>query len=318
MRKILLTTTALVALGGVSAASADISISGSASYNYTTGTGGSFTTDDSGMHTQVDFGIAAATTFDNGLTATAGVDFDESSTQGNSVDGDDAGWTLSGDWGKIAFGGYAEAAFGAMAIDVTADEGDGFTHVATNALDYGNIMPGDEHIDHADISLTLPTVNGVTVMLGAADANDASMAGVSYAMTAGDVGVTVAYAQSSSSAANSDDSQIAAKVSAGNATVTVISGASGLFNNSGVGATYAVSDALTIQAYSGTTDHDTDTDYEVKDTGIGLTYTVTPGMSISITTNDYSGKGGTDNGVATAAGAEVGGTRNNIALDVSF
>jgi len=31
MRKILLTTTALVALGGVSAASADISISGSAS-----------------------------------------------------------------------------------------------------------------------------------------------------------------------------------------------------------------------------------------------------------------------------------------------
>ena len=46
MRKILLTTTALVALGGVSAASADISISGAASYNYTTGTGGSFTADD--------------------------------------------------------------------------------------------------------------------------------------------------------------------------------------------------------------------------------------------------------------------------------
>lgn len=314
MRKILLTTTALVALGGVSAASADISISGSASYNYTTGTGGSFTADDSAMSTQVDFGIAAATTFDNGLTATAGIDLDE----GVGDQPDDSGFTLSGDWGKLAFGGYAEAAFGAMSIDVTADEGDGFTHVATNALDYGNIMPGDEQIDHADISLTLPTVNGVTVMLGAADANDASMAGISYAMSAGDVGVTVAYAQSSSSAANSDDSQIAAKVSAGNATVTVISGASGLFNNSGVGATYAVSDALTIQAYSGTTDHDTDTDYEVKDTGIGLTYTVTPGMSISITTNDYSGKGGTDNGVATAAGEEVSGTRNNIALDVSF
>ena len=314
MRKILLTTTALVALGGVSAASADISISGSASYNYTTGTGGSFTADDSAMSTQVDFGIAAATTFDNGMTATAGIDLDE----GAGDQPDDSGFTLSGDWGKLAFGGYAEAGFGAMSIDVTADEGDGFTHAAANALDYGNIMPGDEHIDHADISLTLPTVNGVTVMLGAADANDASMAGVSYAMSAGDVGVTVAYAQSSSSAANSDDSQLAAKVSAGNATVTVISGASGLFNNSGVGATYAVSDALTIQAYSGTTDHDTDTDYEVKDTGIGLTYTVTPGMSISITSNDYSGKGGTDNGVATAAGAEVSGTRNNIALDVSF
>jgi len=309
MRKILLTTTALVALGGVSAASADISISGSASYNYTTGTGGTFTADDSAMSTQVDFGISAATTFDNGMTATAGIDLDE----GAGDQPDDSGWTLSGDWGKLAFGGYAEAAFGAMAIDVTADEGHGF-QAGTAALDYNRILPGDEQIDHADISLTLPTVSGVTVMLGAADANDASMAGVSYAMNAGDVGVTVAYATSSSSAANSDDSQIAAKVSAGNATVTVISGASGLFNNSGVGATYAVSDSLTLQAYSGTTDHDTDTDYEVKDTGIGLTYTVTPGMKFSITSNDYSGKGGTDGGTA----GTVSGTRNNIALDVSF
>ena len=309
MRKILLTTTALVALGGVSAASADISISGSASYNYTTGTGGTFTADDSAMSTQVDFGIAAATTFDNGMTATAGIDFDE----GHEDQPDDSGWTLSGDWGKLAFGGYAEAAFGAMAIDVTADEGHGF-QAGTAALDYNRVLPGDEQIDHADISLTLPTVSGVTVMLGAADTNDASMAGVSYAMNAGDVGVTVAYATSSSSAANSDDSQIAAKVSAGNATVTVISGASGLFNNSGVGATYAVSDALTIQAYSGTVDHDTTAAFEMKDTGIGLTYTVTPGMSISLTSNDYSGKGGTNGGTSE----NVSGTRNNIALDVSF
>jgi len=311
MRKILLTTTALVALGGVSAASADISISGSASYNYTTGTGGTFTADDSAMSTQVDFGIAAATTFDNGMTATAGIDFDE----GHEDQPDDSGWTLGGDWGTLKFGGYAEAAFGAMAIDVTADEGNGYaTAVAANALDYGHVLPGDEYIDHADISLTLPTVSGVTVMLGAADLNDASMAGVSYAMNAGDVGVTVAYATSSSSAANSDDSQIAAKVSAGNATVTVISGASGLFNNSGVGATYAVSDALTIQAYSGTVDHDTTAAFEMKDTGIGLTYTVTPGMSISLTSNDYSGKGGTNGGTSE----NVSGTRNNIALDVSF
>ena len=308
MRKILLTTTALVALGGVSAASADISISGSASYNYTTGTGGTFTADDSAMSTQVDFGISAATTFDNGMTATAGIDLDE----GAGDQPDDSGWTLSGDWGKLAFGGYAEAAFGAMAIDVTADEGHGF-QAGTAALDYNRILPGDEQIDHADISLTLPTVSGVTVMLGA-DTDDASMAGVSYSMNAGDVGVTVAYATSSGATANSDDSQIAAKVSAGNATVTVISGASGLFNNSGVGATYAVSDSLSLQAYSGTTDHDTDTDYEVKDTGIGLTYTVTPGMKFSITSNDYSGKGGTDGGTA----ATVSGTRNNIALDVSF
>ena len=309
MRKILLTTTALVALGGVSAASADIAISGSASYNYTTGTGGSFATDDDTMSTQVDFGISAATTFDNGMTATAGIDLDE----GTGDQPDDSGWTLSGDFGTLKFGGYAEDDFGAMAVDVTADEGTGFTSVATNALDYGNVMPADEHIDAAGISLTLPTVNGVSVMLGAA-ANDSSMAGVSYAATAGDIGVTVAYSQSSGTAVNTDDTQVSAKVSAGGATVMAISGETGLFNHSAVGATYAVSDAVTLQVYSGTTDHDTDTDYEVEDTGIGLTYTVTPGMKISITSNDYSGKGGTNNGTAE----DVSGTRNNIALDVSF
>ena len=311
MRKILLTTTALVALGGVSAASADISISGSASYNYTTGTGGSFTADDSSMATTVDFGIAGSTVMDNGMTATAGLDLHEGGV-------DDSGWTLGGDWGTLKFGGYADDAFGAMAIDVTADEGNGFTGSGTASAaidgDYNFKLPGDNYIDASDISLHLPTVSGVSVVLGAADANDASMAGVSYAMDAGDIGVTVAYAQSSSSLANSDDSQIAAKITAGDATVTVISGASGLYNNSGVGATYALNDSLTLQAYTGTTDHDTDADFEVKDTGIGLTYTVTPGMSISLTSNDYSGKGGNNGGVA----GDVSGTRNNIALDVSF
>ena len=310
MRKILLTTTALVALGGVSAASADISISGSASYNYTTGTGGSFTADDSSMATTVDFGIAASTVMDNGMTATAGLDLHEAGV-------DDSGWTLGGDWGTLKFGGYAEAGFGAMAIDVTADEGNGFTRATTTGipdLEYGDVLPGDEQIAHADISLTLPSVSGVTVMVGATDANDGSQAGVSYTMDAGDIGVTVAYASSSDSRANSDASQIAAKITAGDATVTVISGSYGLYNNSGVGATYAISDSLTVQAYSGTTDHDTDSDYEVKDTGIGLTYTVTPGMSISLTSNDYSGKGGNNNGAA----ADVSGSRNNIALDVSF
>ena len=52
-----------------------------------------------------------------------------------------------------------------------------------------------------------------------------------------DVGVTVAYAQSSSSAANSDDSQVAAKITAGDATVTQV-GAAYNFGSIAVGAQY--------------------------------------------------------------------------------
>ena len=133
----------------------------------------------------------------------------------------------------------------------------------------------------------------------------------SYTADAGGMTVTVGYAQSSSGAANSDITNANVKLTAGDMTATVMSGSSGLLNNSGIGVTYAVSDTLTVQAYSGSTDHDTNSSFEVKDTGIGLTYTITPGMSVSVTNNDYSGKG--DSTLGTESGS-----RTAIALDVSF
>ena len=56
---------------------------------------------------QLWFGIAAATTFDNGMTATAGIDFDEvmKTSQMTWLD-------TGGDWGTLKFGGYAEAEAG--------------------------------------------------------------------------------------------------------------------------------------------------------------------------------------------------------------
>jgi len=119
MRKVLFATTALVALGGVSAASADISVGGSASHNFVSGsgTGGSpgYTSDSQSMSTTVDFGLSGSNTLDNGMTVAGGIDLDEGGY-------DDSGWTISGDFGTIAFGGYANDSFGAMAVDVTADE----------------------------------------------------------------------------------------------------------------------------------------------------------------------------------------------------
>ena len=196
-----------------------------------------------------------------------------------------------------------------MAIDVTADEGNALTST------YTALLPGDEAIDHADVSLKLPAIGGATIMVGmsdgATDAADGTMAGISYSMDAGGMGVTVGYAASSTGQASSDDSQVAVKVTSGGAAVTVISGSSGNYTNSGVGVTYALNDSLTVQAYSGSTELDTNSAYEVKDTGIGFTYTVTPGMSVSVTSNDWSGKNG------TAADAESG-TTTKLALDVTF
>jgi len=305
MRKVLFATTALVALGGVSAASADISVSGKASFTYTSGSGDGYATDSKSYGTTVDFGISGSSTLDNGMTVSGGLDLHETS----ATVIDDSGFAVAGDFGTLKFGGYAEDDFGSMAIDVTADEGNALT--AT----YNTVLPGDEHIAASDVSLALPSIGGATIMLGmsdgASDSADGTMAGVSYSMDAGGMAVTVGYGQSSTGENGSDASQVAAKVTSGSATVMVISGTKGDYSNSGVGATYALSDSLTVQAYTGTTELDTNTAYEVKDTGIGFTYTVTPGMSVSVTSNDWSGKNG------TAADAEAG-TTTKLALDVSF
>ena len=310
MRKVLLATTALVALGGVSAASADISVTASSSFNYVTTNGGADTAEDRDVNTQVDVGINASTVLDNGMTVTATLAFDEASA-GQSADGDDAGMTIGGDFGTLAFGGIASASLGAMATDVTADEG------MNLAADYTN--PTDEHVPNMDISYAMPSVSGVSIMLGMTDGDDdkgvapgtradGSGFGITYTM-AGSMPVTVNYTSYSTGAAASDVTSFGAKVSAGAATIVAAVNETGTFTGTSVGATYAVSDALTLQAFSGTGEKSDDTDFESELTGVGLTYTVTPGMKVSITQNDFTGKGGS---------AEQSGSRTAFAVDISF
>ena len=316
MRKVLLATTALVAMGGVSAASADISISGSASYNYITNSGsgshtvagaaaasgpGAAATEDRDMSTTVDANISMSSTLDNGMSLSGLVSLDEGGV-------DDSGWSISGDFGKVAFGGTANDGFGATNTGLTADEG------TTLSSDYWGVH--NDAIPHSNVSITLPSISGFTLGLGFADgattAADSSQWGVTYAMDAGSMGITVSYA-SASDGNNADQSSAGVTVTAGDAKVVVAtnkktSGANTHTANS-IGASYAVSDAMSVQAYTGTTDLNTNANYEVKDTGMGLTYTVTPGLSISVTNNDFSGKG---------LASDQDGTRTVVALDATF
>jgi len=308
MRKVLLATTALVALGGVSAASADIAVTASSSFNYVTTNGGADTAEDRDVNTQVDVAITGSAVLDNGMTVTGMLGFDEASA-GQSADGDDAGMTISGDFGTLAFGGIASATLGAMATDVTADEGSNL------AADYTD--PANEHVPNMDVSYALPAVSGVSIVLGMVDdagdvsggnADDGSGFGITYSM-AGTLPVTVNYTSYSTGANDSDVTSLGAKVTAGAATVIAAVNETGTFTGTSIGATYAVSDALTLQAYTGSGDKSDDSDFESELSGVGLTYTVTPGMKVSITQNDFTGKGGS---------AEESGSRTAFAIDVSF
>ena len=321
MRKVLLATTALVALGGVSAASADISVTASSSFNYvttnTTGNEGAVAAvgvvgeaEERQINTQVDVGIKASSVLDNGMTVTAMIGLDETG-DGQGADGDDAGMTIGGDFGTLAFGGSASDTLGAMSTDVTADEG---WDIHANYID-----PANEHIPHMDVSYALPSVSGVSIILGMVDGdtvgateNDGNGAGfgITYTMD-GSMPVTVNYTNYSTGADRSERSSVGASVTAGAATVKVAANENDTFTGTSIGATYAVSDVLTVQAYQGSGEKSDVAAYESEMTGVGLTYTITPGLSMSITHNDFTGKGD------ATAGTETG-SRTALAVDVSF
>ena len=319
MRKVLLATTALVAMGGVSAASADITLSGTASYNYITnsGTGSTGTlagpgnAEDVDMSTTVDANIAMSSALDNGMSISGLVSLDEGGV-------DDSGWSIAGDFGTLAFGGTANDGFGATATGLTADEGitlsttDGGATPAAVTIPYKTVH--NDFIPHSNVSLTLPAVSGfqlgVGITDGATSAADGTQWGLKYSMDAGSMTVDVAYASASTGTSGSDASSAGLTLTMGDTKVVVASNETGTYTATSVGASYKVSDALTVQGYTGSTDKSDTGAYEVEDTAIGATYTVTTGLTVSVTHNDFSGKGGTN-------GAESG-TRTVIALDATF
>ena len=86
MRKVLLATTALVAMGGVSAASADISISMSSEFKYSNYSDNSgTTTDKSSYASTTDAVLTASSALDNGMAVKGTIDIDEGAN--NAGDG---------------------------------------------------------------------------------------------------------------------------------------------------------------------------------------------------------------------------------------
>ena len=108
MRKVLLATTALVAVAGVTAANADISISGNYEWEYTTNDAGTTWGDDGHIN------ITAVNAADNGMTWTAKSVITNSSDAGAQVNAEAAYISVEGDFGKIVLGDMDDSAASAM------------------------------------------------------------------------------------------------------------------------------------------------------------------------------------------------------------
>jgi len=340
MRKVLLATTALIAVGTVQAASADVTISGSFEWQYNTfdksGTDySSGTTSDNSITNEIDVNIGFSSTTDSGLSLGMGY----SLIEGGSAES--VGASISGDFGSLGTGFFAE--YGdkfATAVDVTADPASPWTASATGDL-YDT--PGDEMVaaTATGINYLSPDMNGFQFSLGVSNAGTASHAdttagGFQYAMAAGDASITLKYAMSSTADTAAgygngvDASSLGLVIGYGDATITMASnsaesdntqsgataggGASGTafdYQSSGVGVSYVVSDSVKVAAYTASADNDKDADYDVSENGVSLTYTIADGLSASVTHTDMDVRDNNDT-------ASTSGNYTVVAVNLSF
>ena len=157
-------------------------------------------------------------------------------------------------------------------------------------------------------------------------AQDTTMMGAQYAMTAGDTAITIKYAASQKGSATStnndgtDATSMGLVIGMGGATLTLAQNNTEVKSTAGAvtadleassaAIAYVVSDAISVQAYSGETDDNKSTTYKFKDTGYGVTYTVTGGLTASITHNSWNH--------TNTSGTGDSGSNTAIALNLSF
>ena len=262
MRKVLLATTALVAMS-VTAAQADITISGSASFEIN---------DDSSNQVYSSDGnivIKGTTTTDSGLTLTAVNDqtFEGNATSDSYID-------IAGDFGNIRMGNTDDALdLNDGALPSTYDI-EGLTG-APSAQVGGNQ-------DNPNISYTSPSISGLKVY-GSSTANgDTNGLGVTYSNGP----IQVVY-QTGTVEVGTDESMVAAsftmgglKVSAGQNTAET---ASTKTKTNEIGGSYTMGDITFVATQTKTP--------VTKANSVGLSYAIAPGLSFSAESGEVTGTG---------------------------
>jgi len=289
MRKVLLATTALVAVSGVTAANADISISGNYEWEYTTNDAGAAFSDDGHIT------IKASNAADNGTTWTAvhtlGGGSDEvahntTDTTANTrsiINVNAAYVQVEGDFGRVIFGDAENSAAQVMSSPLGRNQ-DIETQVALGTADTRAGFIGGA----ADITWYSPNMSGFQVGISKdlTDSDAVTTDGqtdfaIKYSMS----GATVYYG------ATEDLSSVGVSASLAGFTVGVgskaESGTSVKAND--VGVNYTLANGIKIAALSA---NGTDAaGAKTKASNFGASYTVVPGVKL----NAETGKLGTNN-----------------------
>jgi len=330
MRKLLLTSTALVTAASISSyAVADVSVSGAFEFKYTQQAADATSKDGDSFHTDNEVVISFSNKTDTGLTVGGKVELDIDGGQpagGASTVNDESVLTVSGGFGTFRLGQEdpIDETFGIDEQDLIDEEGNGLFTSATlgNTSNFG--LAGDAN----KIAYLTPKMGGFQAGYSLADSGDnettdTNAIGASYTMPIGGGSIVVKYNQATKDGTtDTDTTNMGVQLNMGAMTLVASSGTKEIASDediegNGFAIKYDMGGGMTIAAATVEVTDELDksgTEEEKYTANIGeVVYTVAPGLKAKVTYTDYEYK----NGGSTAAGDDSG-QITNLTLSASF
>jgi len=327
MRKLLLTSSALVAAASISSyAVADVSVSGAFEWKYTQQASDQTAKDGDSFHTDNEVVISFTNKTDTGLTVSGKLEMDSDDGDESAVSVDESVLSISGGFGTFRLGleDPVDETFGIDEQDLIDEEGSGLFTSATlgNTSNFG--LGGDGN----KIAYITPKMGGFQAGYSIQDSGDnettdTNAIGASYTMPIGGGSLTVKYNQATKDGGtDTDTTNMGVQVNMGAMTIIASSGTKEIANDediegNGFGVKYDMGGGMTIGAATVEVTDETDksgAEEEKYTANIGeIVYTVAPGLKAKVTYTDYEYK----NGGSTAAGDDSG-QITNLTISASF
>ena len=330
MRKLLLTSSALVAAASISSyAVADVSVTGGFEWKYTQQAADVTAKDGDSFHTDNEIVISFSNKTDSGLTVGGKVELDVDANNpggGGGTVNDESVLTISGGFGTFRLGQEdpIDETFGIDEQDLIDEEGSGLMASATlgNTSNLG--LGGDSN----KIAYLTPKMGGFQAGYSIADSGDnettdTNAIGASYTMPIGGGSLTVKYNQATlDGGTDTDTTNMGVSVSMGAMTLIASSGTKEIagsedIEGNGFGIKYDMGGGMTIAAATVEVTDEQDvsgTEEEKYTASIGeVVYTVAPGLKAKVTYTDYEYKDG-----GTTTDGDDSGQITNLTISASF